>query len=506
MAQEIRLADGDNLAGLTLGGTDVQFVYLGSTLVWQNNQHPAIRVQDVMNFNDSGHNENITVVANQVNEIEFDVMDPDTDGHITKVTVEGPGVSLTELTLSPADQNQYDDLTFDIPSTAFTAVGPVSMNNVYTIKVTDNNDGEAEFTLTVTYASFEGPVIAVSGAGSGNSGTRQITGTATASASAPAGVIHYVAASATSISHAEAILQLNFLDADTPATLNPSAQNVNVACGGSAAVYFAAASYDATNEIFSGITTTSGTASHAGFPNISLGNTNRLFLGADIYAVAENVAIQRSCPSGNHSQRASESIIWEFTDGTNWTSSPAFGRSFSHGFTSGLGCTMTTTFSGNGTDTNVQTGSASSYFESVSPSIFISASPADSQNYTSTSVSISNYTGFDASKVAIFPDFAPPTNTGSPSNPLPATTTLTPATFTTGSQVSGTTWTVVANNAQSVTIGSVNQSTGAVTVTNTGAGQAGFSLRWRCTTKSDFSPGTDTVTSSSTSFRLAPAP
>lgn len=182
---EIRLGAGDNLVNVNLGSTEVEEVRLGTVLVWRNNAIPVIDIPMVTVM--GATNTDISVSVGLNNTVAFSYSDPDPADTISTITVTDPNGANVAIAGFTAGANSGTGVRFIIDgATFFTALGPVTANNVYTITITDSRGGIGTATVTITDAVFLPPTIAVVSPSIAGGGTGRTVFTITQDASAVA--------------------------------------------------------------------------------------------------------------------------------------------------------------------------------------------------------------------------------------------------------------------------------------------------------------------------------
>lgn len=156
---EIRIGALPNLEDVRLGGVQIEEVRLGTQLVWRNNALPTITVTGPT-VGVMGDNIDITVIANRNNTVDFSYVDADPLDTVSTITVTDPnGANVAVLNFTPGQNTGTASFVIDGATFFPTVDFDVMANNVYTITITDSRGGEGEMTVTVTAATFVGPVI-----------------------------------------------------------------------------------------------------------------------------------------------------------------------------------------------------------------------------------------------------------------------------------------------------------------------------------------------------------
>lgn len=157
----IRLGSALNKAAIYLGNAAINLVRLGSQLIWQNNAAPEIVLTAPNAIGALGdRNFDISVTVSTETVITFTADDPDDADTVNTYAIDGPtGFTDVPETNISTPSNTVTGLTFTIPSTLFTTVGPLSSNNVFVVTVKDNNDNSSDYTITVTEAVIAAPSV-----------------------------------------------------------------------------------------------------------------------------------------------------------------------------------------------------------------------------------------------------------------------------------------------------------------------------------------------------------
>ena len=159
---DIRLGSSENMKNINIGSKEIQAVYKGSVVVWLNNLAPEIVLTQPPTgaFGDSDFP--INVVGTTTTTIKFTAKDLDSGDKVASYSVTGPpGFTPVPTTpISPPTNPAYN-LSFTIPNTLFTVIGPITTDNVFTITVADQKGRDDDYTVTVENVTVEGPTASV---------------------------------------------------------------------------------------------------------------------------------------------------------------------------------------------------------------------------------------------------------------------------------------------------------------------------------------------------------
>lgn len=159
---EIKLGSSKNMKNINLGSKEIEEVRLGSVLVWQNNLVPQIvlTTPEKGEYGDLNFPIGVTVASNV--SIVFSVRDLDPLDTVVSYSVSGPP-GFTDIPTTPISPpaNPVEGLTFTIPDTLFPTSGEPTINNVFTVRVTDQRNKFGEYTITIISVSVPPPTIVV---------------------------------------------------------------------------------------------------------------------------------------------------------------------------------------------------------------------------------------------------------------------------------------------------------------------------------------------------------
>mgnify|MGYP003675746878 FL=1 len=159
---DIRLGSSENMKNINIGSKEIQAVYKGSVVVWLNNLAPEIVLTQppTGTFGDSDFP--INVVGTTTTTITFTAKDLDSGDKVASYSVTGPP-NFTPVPTTPISPptNPATGLSFTIPNTLFTVIGPITTNNVFTITVADQKGRDDDYTVTVENVTVEGPTARV---------------------------------------------------------------------------------------------------------------------------------------------------------------------------------------------------------------------------------------------------------------------------------------------------------------------------------------------------------
>ena len=159
---DIRLGSSENMKNINIGSKEIQAVYKGSVVVWLNNLAPEIVLTQppTGTFGDSDFP--INVVGTTTTTITFTAKDLDSGDKVASYSVTGPpGFTPVPTTPISPPTNPATGLSFTIPNTLFTVIGPITTNNVFTITVADQKGRDDDYTVTVENVTVEGPTAHV---------------------------------------------------------------------------------------------------------------------------------------------------------------------------------------------------------------------------------------------------------------------------------------------------------------------------------------------------------
>jgi len=159
---DIRLGSSENMKNINIGSKEIQAVYKGSVVVWLNNLAPEIVLTQppTGTFGDSDFP--INVVGTTTTTITFTAKDLDSGDKVASYSVTGPpGFTPVPTTPISPPTNPATGLSFTIPNTLFTVIGPITTNNVFTITVADQKGRDDDYTVTVENVTVEGPTARV---------------------------------------------------------------------------------------------------------------------------------------------------------------------------------------------------------------------------------------------------------------------------------------------------------------------------------------------------------